>query len=321
MLDAVLVGRRPGTVVYGFPHHERSAQVNPVGQVRQLVEFMRSTARRPTPVQDKLRAVARFGWRQVHKRVIRKPIIVRWEGMKLVVAPDSTSAGAAYYFGRQDAGEFAFLERLLRRGDVVADVGANVGVYAMFLSRLVGKEGKVIACEPDPKNLEVLCRNVSINALTQVQVEDVAIGATDGRTRFLTGLGTVSRISGSDDGVSLPMRSLDSLCGDLSPVFVKVDVEGGEEAVVNGARGLLDKGFPLAWQLEIPAEPKDDDPLYASLRDRGYVFGVYDPREDRLCTGPVSRFAGRGNVLVLRDCPALHDRLGAAAARIERAAG
>jgi len=279
--------------------------------IGQLVQFLRNTVRRPTSAQDKVRAVARFGWRQVHKRMFRKPMIVAWEGMKLIVPPNATSAGAAYYFGRQDLWELAFIVRLLRPGDLVVDVGANVGVYTMFMAKSVGRGGTVIACEPDPNNQVTLRENVILNGLTQIQNEEVAVGESDGEVRFLTGLGTVSRVSSGEDGVTLAMRSLDSLCAGRDPVLVKVDVEGGEDAVLRGANDAMQRGMPLVWQLEVPAEPRDDEPLYVLLRDKGYVFGVYDLRDGRVRVGPVSQFKGECNVLALRDCPALRERLGA----------
>src|SRR4051794_35401716 len=139
------------------------------------------------------------------------PLLIAWEGMRLEVPVDSTSAGAAYYFGRQDPWEMAFIEAYLRDGDVAVDVGANVGVYTLLMARCVGSKGLVIACEPDPINVRRLQRNLALNQLTNVRVEPVAVGARTERVRFEVGQDSTGRVTLDPSGHEVALTTLNEI--------------------------------------------------------------------------------------------------------------
>ncbi|MFN7917809.1 MAG: FkbM family methyltransferase [Vicinamibacterales bacterium] len=140
----------------------------------------------------------------------------------------------------------ALLDALLRPGDTVVDVGANIGAIAVHAARVVGPSGVVVAIEPAPDNLGLLRENLARNGLSHVQV--VAGGAGPQRARrtlFLRGAvsavnsfyaescyGTVSgttevEVAPLDDLVPGPAR------------LVKIDVEGAELEVLEGMSRLL----------------------------------------------------------------------------------
>src|SRR5205807_2152840 len=72
------------------------------------------------------------------------------------------------------------LRAVAGRGDVVFDIGANIGFFSTLLSRWVGPEGRVVAVEPDPENLALLRRNLDENRCTNARVCASAIGAHRG---------------------------------------------------------------------------------------------------------------------------------------------
>ena len=143
---------------------------------------------------------------------------------------------------------------LVSKGDIVFDVGANIGFYSVLFSRWVWPSGKVIAYEPDPRNVELLKRNLTINRCRNVIVRDVALseelgtgwfsldritGATghlgDGPTYAETILG-----NGQSTFVKVTTSTLDAeatLGG--SPNLIKLDIEGGELDALSGALTLL----------------------------------------------------------------------------------
>jgi FkbM family methyltransferase len=123
----------------------------------------------------------------------------------------------------------------------VVDVGANIGYYALFFSRAVGRAGKVICLEPEPDNLDDLRRNLAINALGNVSVLPVAAGSEDTKLSLRRGLN--ARVVSEGGGMSVDVRRLDSL--DLARVdLVKLDVEGYECQVLEGARRLIEEQRP-----------------------------------------------------------------------------
>jgi len=239
----------------------------------ELSSFVRFVLQHPSRINNRVGAFGRFLLRQTHQRIYGGPLIVAWEGLELHVEPNSTSAAAAYYLGRPDWWEFDFVERFLRPGDTAIDVGANVGVYSLFMAKMVGPTGTIIACEPDPENAAALYEHLQCNQLGQVQVVQAAIGEEEGTVGFLAGQRTVSRICPDADAAPSRVRltTLDDLSRGFSPVFVKVDVEGFEDGVVRGARTLMTRGLPKAWQLEIdPRRIEQTARLGLALGEFGY---------------------------------------------------
>lgn len=135
-------------------------------------------------------------------------------------------------------------ERLLKPGMVVADIGANIGYTAALAAQLVGPAGRVYACEPSPRTLRVLRRNMSANGLTNVTIHPYIVGDADGMRRFhLTEAALTDSIAAGSwsptvSTIEVEERRLDNLLA--GPVhFVKIDVEGAEIAVLRGMQRLL----------------------------------------------------------------------------------
>src|SRR5882762_9068753 len=68
----------------------------------------------------------------------------------------------------------------IKSGDVVYDLGANVGIYSLLASILVGPRGRVISFEPVPRNLIFLRRHLRLNEITNCSIMDVAVGSFSG---------------------------------------------------------------------------------------------------------------------------------------------
>jgi FkbM family methyltransferase len=138
------------------------------------------------------------------------------------------------------------MQAVVRPGDTVVDVGANIGYNAVFAAALVGPGGKVIAIEPAGDNLDVLQRNVAANHLTNIEVRPVAAGRVrETREFFLRGEisavnsfyrdSVYAEVTGV---VQVPVERLDDIC-DRAPRVVKIDVEGAELDVLGGMSRLL----------------------------------------------------------------------------------
>lgn len=196
------------------------------------------------------------------------------------------------------------LMQSVRPGDVVADVGAYLGLYTLALGQRVQPGGKVIAFEPDPATFADLKRNVGLNGLTDVvELCEAAAGAKDGFVAFAPGRESESRVI--TDGrvfagrLSVRAVSLDSYLGDAHLDILKIDVEGYEEAVLKGAeRTLCDpRRRPRAIYIEVhpfvwPEQGTTSDSLLGLLR--GWDYGVF------LLTGvPVRKIERYGEILAL----------------------
>lgn len=139
-----------------------------------------------------------------------------------------------------------FME-LIRKGNIVYDIGANVGFYTLISSAIVGDDGLVVAFEPRPRNASLLRDHIAINKLVNVKVYAVAISESDGTAQFDESRSNlVGRLS-PEGSITVPVRSIDSLTqydGLPFPDLVKIDVEGAELDVLLGAEATLDQCSP-----------------------------------------------------------------------------
>jgi FkbM family methyltransferase len=137
--------------------------------------------------------------------------------------------------------------RLLTPGKVAYDVGANAGFFTLLASRLVGVTGRVIAFEPAPANLLALRRHVELNAAINVEVIDAAVAEAPGSAVF-EAAGSAAQGHLSDAGsLEVQVVQMDDLVGRAvipTPDFLKIDVEGAELRVLEGARRVLSSGHP-----------------------------------------------------------------------------
>jgi FkbM family methyltransferase len=140
----------------------------------------------------------------------------------------------------------AIVDRFVRPGDTVIDVGANIGAIAAYAAARVGSAGRVIALEPARDNLAVLRENVALNHLSNVTIVEAAAGRRH-ETRHFYQRGDVSAVNslypdscyGAVTAVSkVEVLPLDDLV-DGPAALVKIDVEGAELDVIAGMPQLL----------------------------------------------------------------------------------
>ncbi|MFC7473177.1 FkbM family methyltransferase [Dankookia sp. GCM10030260] len=156
---------------------------------------------------------------------------------------------------------------ILPADGVVLDVGANIGLSALALAPLL-PQGRILACEPSPRTVAALRRTLALNGLeARVAVEAVAVGAAAGEAAFhaaehsagahLLDPGTLG--GAALPQVTVPVETVDALVarhGLARLDLIKIDVEGFETEVLDGARATLARFRPLvfaefnAWTLQ-----------------------------------------------------------------------
>jgi FkbM family methyltransferase len=153
------------------------------------------------------------------------------------------------------------LRAAVEPGDVVFDVGANIGYFATLLSRLVGPSGRVLAFEPEPENLALLRANLAANGAHNVAVVPCAAGAGPGRAVFsldratgatghLGGEPTAGELAVGTGKVRLIETRVDTIDRvaareRLEPDVIKMDIEGGELQALTGAAETLRRHRPI----------------------------------------------------------------------------
>jgi FkbM family methyltransferase len=174
--------------------------------------------------------------------------------------------------------EIALLQRhRLGEGARVLNLGANHGVIAMMLAKIVGPEGQVVAVEADDWLAEGARHNARLNGLDQLLCLHAAVSSSDGEVRF--GMyGEVDEGSGRFGRRRVPAVSIDSL-GDRygKPDVVFMDVEGYELEALNGAERTLGRRpdwFVEVHEFGLARYGASVDAVLDEFRGRGYECHV-----------------------------------------------
>ena len=163
-----------------------------------------------------------------------------------VHGPEDVISRALAEHGVWEPFETSVFLGLLRPGDTVADVGANLGYYTVLAAQAVGPGGTVHAIEPDPANLALLRENVALNRLGNVQVHPVA--ASDHAGEAQLHLDAVNRgdhrLYASNGEVRAAVTVLTTALDGLLPEavrlrLIKIDAQGSELAIFRGMQRLL----------------------------------------------------------------------------------
>jgi FkbM family methyltransferase len=145
------------------------------------------------------------------------------------------------------------VNQYVKKGDVVLDVGANIGYYTVMLADLVGDEGKVIAFEPTRHFGEVLKANIEANQLTNVHIHNFGLSCGESTADIDIGISSATIHSSQyyDPIIKherISLRTLDNVVEEysLSKIdFIKIDIDGHEPHFFDGAWKTLDKCDPL----------------------------------------------------------------------------
>jgi FkbM family methyltransferase len=193
--------------------------------------------------------------------------------------------------------EFEIVKQLVKSGDTVVDVGANMGIYTKLLSGLVGVNGKVYSIEPIPYTFDILTYIVTKLKLNQVTLYNYAISNFDGFLNMeiprgengLENYYTAKIIDSSWESkyqtVIVQTRTLEGVLSNEDKIsFIKLDVEGHEYECLLGGANIIDKYKPSLF-IEIWGDPDESNSAahrtMKFLEDYGYRPFIYDDNKLR----------------------------------------
>ncbi|MDT8308001.1 MAG: FkbM family methyltransferase [Bacteroidales bacterium] len=158
-------------------------------------------------------------------------------------------------YGRFEIAEIEYIQNNFRGVGLAIDVGANVGMYTLTLSNVVGDHGNVWAFEALPQNVSRLKSNIYNNNLNNVEVFPLALGDDSGSVDFLVAtdgaygsLISVQDNKETNQTIKVQVEKLDVVWGNSKKPkvdFIKIDVEGAEVGVLKGAINLLQTCKPV----------------------------------------------------------------------------
>jgi len=192
-----------------------------------------------------------------------------------------------------DQPDLLVVERLVDENSTFVDIGANIGLYTKYVSPLVKQ---VKSFEPVPFTFGMLSKNVTKFELENVALNQIAISSSDGEAvidipiqggarnyyRASLELGVSDKLS--EMKIKVPTKTIDSLfvtqIEEIS--FVKIDVEGHELSVLNGASSFLESAH-CAWLIEVDGNPDEENSsafeVFRKMEEAGFTGYFFDGKE------------------------------------------
>jgi len=196
------------------------------------------------------------------------------------------------------------IKQNISNGDLVMDIGANIGYFTLIMAKGIKENGKVFSFEPEPKNFELLKKNVEINNYSNVILEKKAIGNKTGIAKlyladrknniFHSGMHRIFRsdlVSQISNPVSINIIKLDDYLQDLKSIkkirLIKIDVEGAEFDVLKGMSKILDENKGIKIVMEFSSENLEDygsnpSDVMDFLINKGFKLSIINEVEKRM---------------------------------------
>ena len=175
-------------------------------------------------------------------RITTKFVSYPWFGQNIIIPRDWMGALMKSW----EPQSIDYLSKYVRKGDIAVDVGACFGLYTVIFSKIVGNDGLVYAFEPDPYMFRLLQENIKRLHLTNVISFNIALSNTNSISNFYVtngGMSSLEPMAGLRSIVQVIVKTLDSF--DLPRIdWMKIDTEGTEHLVLEGAKQLLERCGP-----------------------------------------------------------------------------
>jgi FkbM family methyltransferase len=210
---------------------------------------------------------------------------VNGDKMFLDLKGDEGVSKDLFFYGKREipVTDYMLSGKIIKSGDVVLDLGANIGYYVLLESRMVGEKGVVYAVEPVTECFKSLEKNVKLNNLKNVQL--FRFGAGDKNTKAFINVGKKLNLSAMTfyrDAEFTQQEEVDMITVDeffkdkKAPNLIRMDVEGYEYAIVKGmSKTLASPNLKLLMEIHSKIMTKDQtDGMFASFKENGFTNGI-----------------------------------------------
>jgi FkbM family methyltransferase len=198
------------------------------------------------------------------------------------------------------------------------DAGANIGSYTILASSVAG--AKTISFEPVPSTYLRLKNNVAINNLeTQVELQNAGVGSKPGKLTFTSGFDTMNHVVAdplifNPENIEVDVVTIDDVLGNRTPVLIKIDTEGFEMAVLQGAASTLAHSNTMAIIVELNGSCRrygiEEKDIHNFVIERGFIPITYNPFDRNYSLKP--SFNPNGNTIYIKNETEVKQRLAGA---------
>ncbi|MDA9993926.1 FkbM family methyltransferase [Burkholderiales bacterium] len=254
--------------------------------MRKYFDIFEFLFRHPLTENQKLTTIFRYLRWQVVSRILNLQFVFPFVNQtKLLAQSGIHSATGNYYVGLMSFEEMSFLMHFIRREELFIDVGANIGVFSVLASGVCGASS--IAFEPSTVSFSRMLENISLNNLQdRIVTYNSAVDDSEGRVQFVSDDGSVidhvkEPSEQSVGSVDVDAVSLDYVLRGENPSIIKIDVEGFETRVLNGAEKVLEKESLEVIIIELKGHGArygyDENEVLLRILQLGFKAIRYDP--------------------------------------------
>lgn len=233
-----------------------------------------------------LRAIFRFiYWKVIKLFRLNNVTYHLWGNRKINLYHNSFQCMWLMYNYLVDFEEFNLIQDYVKPGDHVADVGANMGYYTIWMSKFISSGGSIHSFEPNEANYKLLINNCALNKLQNTVFNKIALSDRTGNVLFTKSLDGENHIalSSNADTSSIACTTLDEYASEKNIThfsYIKVDIEGFEIDFIKGAEELLKNTKIDIIQLEINERVSNSmttkEMLLNKIAELDYMLCKYD---------------------------------------------
>ena len=268
----------------------------------------------PLNLNYKVEALLKFFKWQLSTRLLRMKVIIPWvDDCRFVAGVGETGLTGNIYAGFTEYQDMSFLLHALQPTEVFVDVGANIGAYTILASKVL--KAKSISFEPLPETVERLKDQIHINRIqNMVEIKNMGVGDKIGPLFFTNTNDTINKVSVIGEAKNTTRVDVVTLDGQLNTdvqYFLKIDVEGFEYNVLEGASRLLSSDQISAIIIELNGSGEEfghsNEEIHNKLISFEFIPVSYDPISRHIRTID-SYNRDCGNTIYVKNLKAISDR-------------
>jgi len=280
-----------------------------------LVKILKHLVKHPLNKSNKVGALIGFTKWQIGSRLVPGEVIYQWvNNSRLVACTGETGITGNIYCGLHEFPDMAFLLHVLREEDLFVDIGANVGSYTVLACSAIGAKGYCI--EPVPSTYSKLMTNIRLNDLEKRVISlNIALGNAKGEIYFSSDQNCINHVIAdgeqTENKIVVNVSTLDEELKN-DPFLIKIDVEGYETPVIEGAESTLKKEELCSVIMELNGSGNrygyDESKILQMMFDYGFKPYSYKPFE-REVVSLEGKNLSEGNTLFIRNKDRVLERI------------
>jgi len=177
-------------------------------------------------------------------------------------------------------GQDPYNQESIIKGMNIIDIGANIGMYTVLAAEKVGKDGRVIAIEPEPENYKYLLKNIKLNDFQNVIPKNIALTNHEGFEKLYLYSSTAHSLISHEEKssyIEVPVKTIDKLLEELDIKkidIIKIDTEGAEISILKGAEKTLRANPNMKLFIASYHYPSEIQEVCQFLNERGFKTKV-----------------------------------------------